>query len=164
MISSVRTAIAGVDPNQPIADVSTMEERISMSIWDFRLMAILLGALGAVALILSLIGIYGVVSYQTNERTHDLGKRMALGARPGDIKKLVLREGLMIASLGVAIGILVSIASRQLLASFLYGVSVVDWVTYTVVALLTIVTTLFACYYPAARAARIDPMIVIRHN
>jgi putative ABC transport system permease protein len=164
MVSAVRAAIASIDPNQPIADVSSMNERISMSIWDFRFMAVLLGALGAVALILSLIGIYGVVSYQTNERTHEIGMRMALGARPRDIKKLVLREGLMIAAIGVVIGIGVSIASGRLLESFLYGVSTADWITYAVVALLTILTTLFACYSPADRASRIDPMRVIRHD
>jgi putative ABC transport system permease protein len=164
MISSVRAAIASIDPNQPIADVSSMDQRISMSIWDFRFMTVLLGALGAVALILSLIGIYGVVSYQTTERTHEIGMRMALGARPRDIKKLVLREGLMIAAIGLAVGIAISIASGRLLATFLYGVSTLDWITYAIVALLTILTTLFACYAPANRASRIDPMRVIRHD
>jgi len=164
MIPSVRAAIASVDPNQPIADVNTMEERISMSIWDFRFMTVLLGTLGAVAVILSLIGVYGVVSYQTTERTHEIGMRMALGARPGDIRKLVLKEGLMIASIGVVSGIAASIASGRLIASFLYGVSTVDWITYAVVALLTILTTLFACYAPADRASRVNPMTVIRHD
>ena len=164
MISSVRAAIAAIDPNQPIADISSMNERISMSILDFRFMAVLLGALGGVALILSLIGIYGVVSYQTNERTHEIGMRMALGARPRDIRKLVLREGLVIAGIGVVIGIAASLASGRLLASFLYGVGTIDWTTYAVVALLTILTTLFACYSPADRASRIDPMRVIRHD
>lgn len=164
MVSSIRGAIASIDPDQPIADVSSMDQRISVTIWDFRLMTVLLAALGVVALILSLIGIYGVVSYQTGERSHEIGMRMALGARPRDIKKLVLTEGLIIASIGVAIGIAVSIASGRLLASFLYGVSTVDWITYTVAALLTILTTLFACYAPANRASRIDPMNVIRHD
>jgi putative ABC transport system permease protein len=164
MISSVRAAIAAIDPNQPIADVSSMNQRISMSILDFRFMAVLLGSLGGVALILSLIGIYGVVSYQTNERTHEIGMRMALGARPRDIRKLVLREGLVIAGIGVVIGIAASLASGRLLASFLYGVGTTDWTTYAVVALLTILTTLFACYSPADRASRIDPMRVIRHD
>lgn len=164
MVSSVRAAILSIDPNQPIADVSSMDRRISTSIWDFRFMAVLLGALGAVALILSLIGIYGVVSYQTTERSHEIGMRMALGARPGDIRKLVLREGLMIASIGVIIGIVASLVSGRLLASFLYGVSALDWITYAVVALLTILTTLLACYAPAERASRIDPMRVIRHD
>ena len=117
-----------------------------------------------VALILSLIGIYGVVSYQTNERSHEIGMRMALGAQPGDIRKLVLKEGLIIASIGVVIGIAVSIVSGRLLESFLYGVNTIDWTTYAVVALLTILTTLFACYAPASRASRIDPMSVIRHD
>ena len=141
-----------------------MNERISLSVWDFRLMTALLGALGVVALILSLIGIYGVVSYQTNERSREIGMRMALGAQPGDIRKLVLKEGLVIASIGVVIGIAVSIVSGRLLESFLYGVNTIDWTTYAVVALLTILTTLFACYAPASRASRIDPMSVIRHD
>lgn len=164
MTSSVRTAITSVDPNQPIADVMSMDQRISMSIWDFRFLTVLLGALGTVALILSLVGIYGVVNYQTTQRTHEIGMRMALGARPGDITKLVLRDGLMIASAGVVIGIAASIASNRLLASFVYGVSTVDWMTYAVVAMLTVLTTLLACYPPAGRASRIDPMRVIRHD
>lgn len=164
LISSIRAAVGSVDPNQPIADVTSMDERIASSIWDFRLMTVLLVVLGVVGFLLALIGIYGVVSYQTNERSHEIGMRMALGARPGDIRKLVLKEGLILASIGVTIGIVVSIASGRLIASFLYGVSTVDLMTYAVVALLTILTTLFACYAPADRASRIDPMSVIRHD
>jgi putative ABC transport system permease protein len=161
---SVRNAIFSVDSNQPVADIQTMEQRIENSIADSRLLTTLLSCLSAIALILSIIGIYGVITYYTAQRTREIGIRMALGAKPGDVLRLILKQGMFMALIGVGIGILAAIAVTRVLSSMIYGVSATDPLIYGAIAALFVTTMLLGCYIPSRRAMRVDPMDVLRHE
>ncbi len=162
LIPSVRSAISEVDRDLPVAYLQTMDQLISKSVTDLRFLAILSACLGAVTLILSVIGIYGIVSYLTAQRTQEIGIRMALGARPASVLGLVLKQGMLMAALGVGIGVLASVALTRLLSSLIYGVSTTDPATYLVVIVLFTATIMLGCYVPARRATRIDPVNVLR--
>jgi putative ABC transport system permease protein len=123
-----------------------------------------LGAFAAVALILSVTGIYGVVSYLISQRTNEIGVRMTLGARPRDIFLGVLREGAMVGIIGIAIGLAGAAALRRLIASLLFGISPTDFLTFVCAALLLLGCTILACYVPARRAVRVDPAVALRYG
>ncbi|MCH7978035.1 MAG: FtsX-like permease family protein [Acidobacteria bacterium] len=159
---AVRAAIDKVDPNVPIYDVRSMQQVLSDSVALRRLSMLLVGLFAAIALLLTVIGIYGVVSYAVIQRTHEMGIRAALGATPGEILRLVVGEGLRLAVFGVAIGLVASLGLIRFISSLLYGINATDVVTYVSVALLLITIAVLASYVPARRATRVDPVLALR--
>ena len=161
---AVRTLVRGIDADLPLYDIQTMESVVADSIAPVRFSAILLGAFAAVALLLAAAGLYGVISYSVSQRTQEIGIRMALGAKSASVLRLVLGEGLKLATTGLALGLAGSLALTRLLASQLHGVRAADPATFIGVALLLAATALAACYVPARRAMRVDPMVALRHE
>jgi len=164
VMDSVRHAVEEIDPREVIYNVRTMEEVVSSSFAARRLSMLLLSVFAALALVLACVGIYGVISYLVTQRTHEIGVRMALGAERSDVLRLVIGHGARMALVGVAIGIGAALGLTRLMASQLFGVSAYDPLTFTAVAMLLIVVAAAACYIPARRAMRVDPMIALRHE
>jgi len=164
LAASVQREVRAIDKDQPVADVRTMEQLLSDSMARARFSTLLLSIFAAVALILSAVGIYGVMSYSVSQRTHEIGIRMALGASRRDVLKLVVGQGIVMSLIGMAIGLAASFALTRLISSLLFGVSAADPMTFTVVSLLLIGIALLACYIPARRATKVDPMIALRYE
>lgn len=162
IVPAVRSAITTVDRDQPMTQVSVLEENLSASVSQERLTAVLLGAFAAIALTLAAVGIYGVTSYSVVQRRKEIGIRIAMGAQPRDILYLVLRFGAMLALIGVAIGLVAALVLTQLVKSLLYGVSASDPITLVGVSGVLIAVTLLACYISARRAMAVDPVIALR--
>jgi len=160
--ASVRTAIRAVDPDLPIANVTTLETIASDAMVRPRFAMIVLSAFGALALVLACVGLYGVVSGSVAQRTQEIGVRMALGAPRRRVFAMILADGARIAGLGIAIGTVVSLAVLQTMSSFLYGVEPTDPATFAIVTTLLFAVALLACYVPARRATRVDPMTALR--
>jgi putative ABC transport system permease protein len=161
---ALRAAVKEVDPQMPVANIRLMTGVINNSIAERRFILILMGMFAALAVALAAVGLYGVLSYQVNQRAKEIGIRMALGAQPRDVIRLVVGQGLMLAMAGAAIGISVSIALTRLLASLLYDVSPTDPATFIAVSVALLGVALGACFAPARRAARMDPMIALRRE
>jgi predicted permease len=164
VMGPVRRAVEEIDPGEVIYGAETMDEVISNSLAARRLSMILLGIFAALALALSCVGIYGVISYLVGERTHEIGVRMALGARRSDVLRLVLGQGVRMALMGVAIGIPVALGLTRLMSNQLFGVTAHDPLTFAGVALALIAVALAACYLPARRAMQVDPMVALRYE
>ena len=164
LIGSVRNIISGLAPESAIFGVAKVEQTVSNSARPWRVLAQVLGLFAAIALILAAIGIYGVISYSVGERRHELGLRMALGALPWDVVRLVLRQAMMLSILGVIIGVAASFAAAPLLARFLYGVKPHDVLTLVLVSSVLVAVTFLASFIPARRATEIDPMQTLRHD
>jgi predicted permease len=164
IVDSVRRSLQQMNSEQVIYGAQTMDEIISGSISNRWFSMILLGAFAGVALLLSSIGIYGVISYLVGQQTREIGIRMALGAQRKDVLRLILGNGARMALLGVAIGIVAALGLTRLMAKMLYGVSATDPVTFVVVAFVLVVVALAACYIPARRAMRVDPLVALRYE
>ena len=164
IIESIRDTSQKMNSEQVVYGEQTMEEIISDSISDRKFWMILLGTFAALALLLSSIGIYGVIAYLMGERTHEIGIRMALGAQPADVLKLVLGEGARLALLGAGIGVVAALGLTRLMSSWLYGVSATDPLTFAAVPIVLLGFALLACYIPARRAMRVDPMTALRYE
>jgi len=164
ILPAIKNAIWSVDRNQPVFAVRSMDEIISGIVSAQRLAFLLLGVFAFVALALAAIGIYGVTSYLVSERTHEIGLRVALGAQPNDISRLVLGHGARLAGIGVIGGVLAALALTRLLSSLLFGVSANDPLTFVGVAILLALVALAACYIPARRAMRLDPVVALRRE
>ena len=162
--SSVRTAVWSVDKNLPVTRVRTMDEVRSTSIASERLNLLLFVLFASLALLLATVGIFGVMAYSVAERTREIGIRVALGARSNEVLKLVLTQGLRLAGLGLLLGLVAAFALTRLMAGMIYGVSSTDAATFFTVALLLVAVALGACYIPARRALRVDPMIALRYE
>ena len=153
-----------MNSEQVVYGEQTMDEIISDSISDRKFSMVLLGTFAALALLLSSIGIYGVISYLIGERTHEIGIRMALGAQRKDVLTLVLSEGVKLVLLGAAIGIAAALGLTRLMADLLYGVSATDPLTFAAVPIVLLGVAMLACYIPARRAMRVDPMTALRYE
>jgi putative ABC transport system permease protein len=164
MAAAVKDAIQRADPNLPVTKTSTLDALVSDSLSPRRFSAVLIGVFAALALLLSGAGIYGVMSYAVEQRTREIGVRMALGAQPRAILGLIVGRGARLALVGIVVGAVGALALTRVLASLLYGVRPTDPLTFAGVALLLASVALFACYVPARRAMRVDPMIVLRYE
>ena len=164
IIDSIRDTSRKMNSEQVVYGEQTMEEIISDSISDRKFSMVLLGAFAALALLLSSIGIYGVISYLVGERMHEIGIRMALGAQRKNVLALVLGEGVKLALLGAAIGIAAGLGLTRLMADLLYGVSATDPLTFAAVPIVLLGVAVLACYIPARRAMRVDPMVALRYE
>jgi putative ABC transport system permease protein len=162
MTAAVRQAVAAVDPDQPISDVRSMDQRVSQSLGPRRFNMLLLGLFAVVALALCAIGIYGVVAYAVTERTHEIGLRLALGARARDVIAMVVGQGLALAIAGAIIGVVAAVALTRLMSSLLYDVTATDPLTFGAVSLLILVVAIGAAWLPARRATGVDPLIALR--
>jgi putative ABC transport system permease protein len=141
-----------------------MEQRISSSFVQPRFQTLLLGIFAGVALLLTAVGLYGVLAYSVTRRTHEIGIRMALGARRSDVLKLIVRNGLGMTLLGMAIGLVGAFAVTRLISTLLFGVTPTDKVTFITVSAILIVVALLACYLPARRATKVDPLVALRYE
>jgi len=164
MTAAVIKEIHALDPELPAFDVHTMEQRLYDSLAQRRFSMLLFGVFAAVALILAAIGIYGVMTYWVNQRTHEIGLRMALGARPGNILQLVIGQSLLMVSLGIGIGLTGAFLLTRIMASLLFGISATDRFTFVMISLLLGAIALLSSYIPARRAAKLDPMVALRYE
>jgi putative ABC transport system permease protein len=164
LVSPVRARVLAIDRDQPVTEIQTMEELLEKGAAQPRFTTFLLGSLSATALLLAVVGVYGVIAYSVAERTQEMGIRIALGARRAGILRLVLRQGLLLAVSGITLGLTASLALTRLLASLLYRVSVTDPFTFVAGSLLFAAVAMLASYLPALRATRVDPMIALRHE
>ncbi|MGH9453962.1 MAG: FtsX-like permease family protein, partial [Terriglobia bacterium] len=160
----VEKAIQQLNPEVPVFDITTLESRVLLNITSQRLAATFAGGFGILALVLAAVGIYGVLAYTTRQRTHEIGVRMAFGAKPRDIFGLVLRQGSTLAFLGLGIGLIASLAVTRALSSQLFGITATDPLTFVGVAILLTMVSLLACYIPARRATQVDPMVALRNE
>ena len=164
LASAARQAIFALDKDQPVSQVSTLANLVSASASQRRFNTLLIGLFAIVALVLSAVGIYGVVAYSVAQRTHEIGVRMALGARRVDVFSLVLRQGMVLVIAGVGLGLAGAMALTRLIARLLFGVSALDAATFLSTPLLLCAVALLACYIPARRAARVDPMVALHYE
>ena len=161
---AIQREIRALDPNQPVSDVRTMNQVMSEWVARSRFNTLLLGLFAGLATLLSAVGIFGVMNYSVALRTRELGLRLAVGAQPQQVLLLVLRQGLVLTVVGVVLGLLAAFALTRLLSGLLFGVGAVDVTTFTSISLLLIVVSLLACYLPARRAMRIDPLSALRYE
>jgi putative ABC transport system permease protein len=164
LIPSVRNEILALDPTLAVNEIKPMSAQIGNAVAAMRLASTLVSAFGLVALLLASIGLYGVMAWVVSRRTHEIGIRMALGAQVGDVLTLILRQGMLLTAIGVVIGLGLAFASTRLMESQLYGVSATDPITFTGIALLLIIVAFFACYIPARRATKVDPLVALRYE
>jgi putative ABC transport system permease protein len=166
LANSIRNEVRSLEPEAAILNLRTMDEMIAQTPASFmrRFPALLISIFAGVALLLASIGIYGVVSYSVSQQTHYIGVRMALGASPIDILKMVLKQGLVLALLGVGSGVVAALGLMRLLSSLLYQVSTYDVTTFGVVTGALFLVALLACYVPARRATKVDPLVALRYE
>lgn len=164
LVSALRREVQGLDKSMPVYDVKTMSERAAEVTSRTRFTALLLALFAGLALALSGIGIYGVMAYAVAERTREIGIRMALGARAGEVVRLVLRQAIILTLAGLTFGLVAAYAATRLLASQLYGVNASDPTTFAAMSVLLVGVALGACLVPARRATKVDPMVALRYE
>jgi putative ABC transport system permease protein len=164
LVSAARGELQKLDPELPMAALATMDQLLADSLSRSRFTMLLLGIFAAVALLLAAVGIYGLIAYSVTQRTQELGIRIALGAQRRDVLRLVLVQGTRLTLLGLALGVLAALALSRLLATLLFGVTATDPLTFAGVAALLAFVALLACFLPARRATRVDPLVALRYE
>jgi len=162
LLAAVRREIGALDLNVAPTQLGALEEHLAFALFPARVSGVLLGVFGLLALVLALVGLSGLIAYSVSQRTREIGVRMALGAGTRDVLKLVIGEGMLLALIGMTIGLAAALGLTRFLSDLLYGVSAVDPLTFGVIALLQIGVALLACWLPARRATRVDPMVALR--
>jgi len=162
--AAIRNEVLALDKDQPVYSIKTLDSLLSESVAQPRFRALLLGSFAGLALILAAVGIYGVMSYTVTKSTHEIGIRMALGAQMKDVLNLVLRNGMKLAVIGVAIGLAGALALTRLMSKLLFGITPTDAITFVGVPAILLVVALVACYLPARRATRVDPLVALRYE
>lgn len=163
-VAAARNAVRSIDKGIPVFNVKSMNDVLATSVSQQRMSMLLLSAFAGVALLLAMIGIYGVTAYYVTQRTQEIGIRMALGAQMGDVMKLVLASGMALALVGVGLGVVGALALTRLMTSLLFAVKPTDAVTFVTVSLCLLVTALIASYIPARRATKVDPLVALRYE
>jgi predicted permease len=163
-VAAVRSQVLAIDNNQPIYDVKTLAQRVSEATAVSRSLTLLFSAFALLALVLGSVGIYGIVSYAVTQRTQEIGIRMALGARAGDILQLILKHGVVLVLSGVVIGIAGAFALTRFLASLLFGITPTDTLTFVIVSVMFFLIAMIASFIPARRATRVDPLVALRYE
>jgi predicted lysophospholipase L1 biosynthesis ABC-type transport system permease subunit len=164
LASPVRQALQSLDSNLPVTEVHTMDDLLAAALARRRLATFLLAVFAAAATLLAAAGIYGVMGYAVAQRGHEIGIRMALGAKPADVLRMVLRDGMKLAGIGIALGILGLLVATRLLQSQLYSVKATDLLTLASAVAGIAAVAAAACYFPARRAMRVDPLVALRHE
>lgn len=164
VLSTVRSKVQQLDRHLALTGVNTIKEIMNQGLYAPRMGAALLSLFGLLALLLSNVGIYGVLAYNVNQRTHEIGLRMALGAKPADVFRMVVGQGLWLVLLGIGLGLAAAFGLTRFFSSLLYGVSATDPVTFVGIPLMLSVIALVACYLPAERATRVDPVVALRYE
>jgi putative ABC transport system permease protein len=164
IMPAIKAAVFEAGSDQPVYDIRTMRQIASDSMSAQRFPMILLGVFAGLALLLASVGLYGVISYSVAQRVHEIGIRMALGAKPRDVLSLILWKGARPAALGTVIGIAAALAFTRLMRGWLYGVKATDPITFAAVMLILLAVALLASYIPARRVVRVDPMAALRHE
>jgi putative ABC transport system permease protein len=164
LTAAIREQVLAVDPNQPVYDVKTMDERVAVTLETRRFAVVLLGVFGALALILAAIGLYGVLAFAVSQRTREIGIHMALGARARDVLLMVIRQGMSLVVVGVVFGVAGAFALTRLMRSLLFEVGPTDSLTFVIVSLLLAAVGFIACFVPARRATKVDPLIALRYE
>ena len=164
VVGAIRKATSGIDKNLPLTDIMSLPEALDASVAQPRFRTLLLALFGVVALVLAAVGIFGVISYSVSRRTHELGIRMALGAQPGLVLSMILRETLTLTLMGIAIGIPCAAAAARLIKRLLFNVPLYDPMTLALVSLVLVTVGTLASYIPARRAMKVDPLIALRHE
>ncbi len=164
LASALLRGVHQLDPDQPVAEVRPMEEVVDQAVAGARFNTQLLGVFACVAFLLAAVGIYGVISYDVTERTNEIGIRMALGAQPADVLKLVMGQGARLAVYGIAAGLLGAAALTRLMGAMLFGVSPTDARTFALISILLAIVALGASYLPSRRAMALDPVTALRHE
>jgi len=162
--AAIRGASAEVDKSAAVSDVKTMEHRVSAAVTQPRFNLFLLGLFSGIALLLSAAGIYGVTAYSVTQRTHEFGIRLALGAQVSDVLRMIVKQGMLLIGAGIVVGLLASFALTRLLRTLLFGVSVTDPLTFVAITVLLALVALLACYVPARRATKVDPLVALRYE
>ena len=164
LAGAIREQVLAVDPNQPVFDVKTMEERVAMTLETRRFAVVLLGIFGTLALLLAAIGLYGVLAFAVSQRTREIGIHMALGARARDVLLMVIRQGMSLVIIGVVLGVAGAFVLTRLMRSLLFEVGTTDPFTFVLVSLLLVAVGFIACYLPARRATKVDPLVALRYE
>jgi ABC-type antimicrobial peptide transport system permease subunit len=164
LVSTILKETATVDKHLPIVNAVTFREYMQEVLARERSMAGLLASLSILGMFLAAVGLYAAVAYRVNRRTHEIGIRMALGARRGDVLRLVLAQGLRLSGVGAAVGLTGALAASRLISRFIYGVAPTDPLSYVASILVAISVALLACYFPARRATKVDPMEALRYE
>ena len=164
MVPAVRSQVAKVDPDQPLAEIKTLDRMMSDAVLGLSYVAVMMSVLGAIALLLSAVGVSGLMAYSVTERTHEIGVRLALGAQRDSVLRMLVGRGMLLAGTGLAIGFAGSIFLARLLSGLIFGVSATDWTTFGAVLAAMAAVALAASYVPARRASRLDPTMALRHE
>jgi len=162
--AGIREAVRSMDKNLPVTDIESLNDAVGQSISQERFRTFLLGSFSAIALVLAAVGIFGVMSHSASQRTHEIGIRVALGAERRDVLRLILGQGTKLALLGLGVGLVAAFLLTRLMSSLLYRISATDPATFASVTIILLSVALTACYIPARRAMRVDPMVALRHE
>jgi putative ABC transport system permease protein len=164
LVGAVREAVWAVDKDQPVSNVRTMDQVFALAVSRERFQMLLLALFAALALVLACVGLYGVISYAVAQRTHEIGVRMALGAQPRDVLRLVIRQGMVLTIAGLVVGVGVGLAATRVMTDMLFGVTATDALTFVSVGVLLVIVAFLACYVPARRATKVDPLVALRYE